>query len=71
MKNLALFYGAIAVALIAIAIDIYYALPGFPHILATHTYSPYPKHLALFSAIAVICIIAALVMRIRSKSVKG
>ena len=68
MKNVTLFYGAIAVALIAIVIDIYYALPGFPHVLATHTYGPYPKHLALFSAIAVVCIVAALVMRLRARS---
>lgn len=69
MKNLTLFYGAIAVALIAIAIDVYYALPGFPHILVTHTHGPYPKHLALFSAIAVICVVAALVMRLQARSI--
>jgi hypothetical protein len=69
MKNSALFYGAIAIALIAIAIDVYYVIPGITHILATNPdHGPYPKHLIVASAVAVVSVIAAFVIRIRSKS---
>ena len=65
MKNPALFYGAIVVAILAIIIAIYYIIPGMTHVLASGTGAHY-KHAAAFGAVAVICIIAALVNRPRS-----
>lgn len=65
-KYPAIFYGAIIVAVIAIAACIYYILPGYYHILATHDFtSPQYKHAILFGAIFVVCVIGALVTRPR------
>lgn len=69
MKKRVLFYIAIAIAVIALALDVYYVLPWFPHVLATNSdHGPYLKHLVLLSAIVVVCGIAAFVIRIRTKS---
>ncbi|HLI88502.1 MAG TPA: hypothetical protein VKV37_07415 [Ktedonobacteraceae bacterium] len=66
-KNPALFYGAIIIAIIAVLACVYYVLPGYNHILATHDFtSMQPKHALAFGAIAVLCIIVALVNRPRS-----
>lgn len=68
-KNPALFYGAIVVAVIALAICIYYVMPGYYHVLASHDFtSTQPKHAIAAAAIAVICILAALVTRPRSSA---
>ncbi len=64
-KNPSLFYGAIVVAVIAIALAIYYVIPNMTHVLASGTGAHY-KHAALFSAVAVICIIGALINRPKS-----
>ncbi len=58
----ALFYGAIVVAVIAIALAVYYAIPNMTHVLASGTGAHY-KHVALFGAVAVICIVGALINR--------
>ncbi len=65
MKNPTLFYGAIAVAIIAAVLAVYYLIPGVYHPL---TFSGLPtsahyKHAALFFVIAVIAIVGALVTR--------
>jgi hypothetical protein len=64
VKSPALFFGAIVVAVLAILGAIYYALPGYSHILVTH--DPMARHVThtiAFAALAVICVIAALVTR--------
>ncbi len=63
-KNPTVFYGAIIVAILAILGAIYYALPGYSHILVTH--DPLARHVThtiAFAALAIICIVAALVTR--------
>ena len=66
-KNPALFFGAIIVAIIALALSIYYIVPGPYHLLTTHDYtSSHPTHAVLFFAIAIVCVIAALVTRPKS-----
>lgn len=64
MKNPALFYGAIVVAIICVALAIYYVIPGIYHVATTS--DSHFKHMALFLAIAVVCVIAALVTRPKS-----
>jgi hypothetical protein len=67
MNRMIIFIAAIVVAILAIIASIYYATPGHYHILVTHDYtSGHPSHALLFGAIAVVCIIAALVMRPKS-----
>lgn len=68
VKNPALFYGAIVVAIIAVALAVYYLIPGVYHVL---TFSGDPtsahyKHAAACGAVAIICILAALVNRPKS-----
>lgn len=68
-KNPLVFYGAIVVAIIALALAIYYVIPGYDHLLVTHdSASMHPTHAAAFGGIAVICIIAALVTRPKSST---
>ena len=67
MKNPALFYGAIVVAVIALALSIYYIIPGIYHPLtSTPPYDSHPTHAIAFFALTVICVIAALVSRPKS-----
>ena len=71
MKNPALFYGAIGVAVISLALGIYYAIPGVYHVLTSGSHppmDPQPSHVLLFLGIAVVCVIAALVTRPKSKA---
>ncbi len=66
MKNPAVFFGAIVVAVIALILAIYYAVPGVNHVLVTDpaTATQFQlKHVVLFAAIFIVCIIAALVTR--------
>lgn len=65
MKNkLAIFFGAIVVAIICIALAVFYAIPGINHPLASDPVTAsHPKHVALFGALTVLCIIGALVTR--------
>ena len=59
-----IFIGAIIVAIICIALAVFYAIPGINHPLtsAPATASHW-KHVALFAALAVLCVIGALVTR--------
>ena len=65
MRSSSLFYAAIAVAVIAALIAVYYAIPLDTHILAASP-GPHYKHAGAFAALAVIAIIAALVTRPKS-----
>ncbi len=66
MKNPAVFFGAVVVAVISLVLAIYYAVPGVNHVLvsdpATATQFQL-KHVVLFGAILIVCVIAALVTR--------
>ena len=71
MKNPALFYGAIVIAVISLALGVYYAVPGVYHVLTSGAHPPMdsqPSHVLLFVGIAVVCVLAALVTRPRSKA---
>jgi hypothetical protein len=63
MKNPAVFFGAIAVAVIAILVAVYYLIPSIPHVLATPALGPHYKHATIFGVLAIIGIIGALVTR--------
>lgn len=67
-RNPALFYGAIVVAIIGILLCVFYLIPGVTHplVFSGDATSAHPKHALLFGAIAVLCIIAALINRPRS-----
>lgn len=69
MKNPAVFYGAIAVAVLALIGGIYYSVPGVYHVLTGGSHppmDPQPGHMLLFYGLCAICIIAALVTRPKS-----
>jgi hypothetical protein len=68
MNKRTLFSGAVVAAIILLALSVYYLVPGVYHPL---TFSGSPtesqlKHEVAFGALAVICIMAALVSRHRS-----
>lgn len=68
MNKRTLFYGAIVAAIILLALSVYYLVPGVYHPL-TFSGSPtesHLKHALAFGALAVTCIMAALVSRRRS-----
>jgi uncharacterized membrane protein len=68
-NNLALFCGAIIAALVCIGISVYYIIPGYNHLLVTHDFtSSHPTHAFAFFALAVICVVVALVTRPKSVS---
>jgi hypothetical protein len=63
-KNPGLFYGAIAVAIVALLITIYYIIPGVNHVLVSgNPTAVHIKHVFLFAVLTVLGIIAALVTR--------
>jgi len=63
-NNSAIFFGAIVVAIICVALAVFYAIPGINHPLVTGTATDsHWKHVALFAALTVLCIIGALVTR--------
>ncbi len=60
MKNPVLFYGAILVAVVALALAVYYIIPGIYHPLTTTPpLASHPTHAVAFFILAVICVIAA------------
>jgi len=64
LKNPAVFYGAIIVAVISLALAIYYVVPGINHVLVSgNPTAMHLKHVALFGVIAVLGVVAALVTR--------
>ena len=64
-NKLALFGGAIVVAVICLAISIYYIIPGYDHLFISGSVAnqSHPKHALAFFALAAICVILALVTR--------
>ncbi|HEY4033587.1 MAG TPA: hypothetical protein VGL94_06435 [Ktedonobacteraceae bacterium] len=63
-NNSSVFFGAIVVAIICIALAVFYATPGINHPLASApATASHWKHVALFAALTVLCIIGALVTR--------
>ena len=63
-KNPALFYGAIAVAIVALLLTIYYVIPGVNHVLVSiNPTAVHIKHVLLFAALTVLGVIGALVTR--------
>lgn len=62
-KNPALFIGAIVVAVLSIVIAIYYIVPLNSHILVSSIAGSHYKPALAFGALAVICIIVALIAR--------
>ncbi len=71
MNKMTLFFGAIAAAVVCIAIAIYYAIPHIHHVLTfgrTPADQPQMTHIALFAVLAIICVIAAMVTRPKAKT---
>jgi hypothetical protein len=66
MKSPVVFFGALAIAVVALALTIYYAIPGIHHVATFGTHPAneiQPAHIALFGVIAVLCVLAALIAR--------
>jgi hypothetical protein len=61
MKNPALFYGAILVAIVGVALGVFFLIPGVPHVITDS--GQHIKHAILFFGLGVIGIIGALVTR--------
>jgi len=65
MKNKsAIFSSAIIIAIICVALAIFYAIPGINHpLVSENATSSHWKHVALFAALTIFCVIGALVTR--------
>ena len=66
MDRTILFGVALIVAVCSLLLAIYYALPGVSHVLVSGSHppqDPQPAHIALFSVLAVLGLILALVNR--------
>ena len=61
MKNPAIFYGGIVLAIVGIALGIFFLIPGINHVIADS--NMHVKHAVLFFGLAVIGILGALVAR--------
>lgn len=71
MNKTVLFLGAIAAAVVCVLVAVYYAIPGYHHVLTFGTHPAnemQPTHVALFAVLAVICVVAALVTRPKAKA---
>jgi hypothetical protein len=68
-NNSALFFGAIVIAIICIALAAFYAIPGIYHpLVSDRPLGSHIKHVALFGALTVLSIIGALVTRPKSSA---
>jgi hypothetical protein len=64
MKNPALFYGAIALAIVGIALGVFFLIPNIPHVITdSHVHI---KHGILFFGLGIVGILGALVTRPRA-----
>jgi hypothetical protein len=61
LKNPALFYGGIIVAILGIALGIFFLVPNIPHIIASS--ASHSKHAIACFAIAILAILVTLVNR--------
>ena len=61
MKNPAIFYGGIVLAIVGIALGVFFLIPGINHFIADN--NMHIKHALLSFGLAVIGIIGALVTR--------
>ncbi len=67
MNKRTLFYGAIVVAVVALALAVYYIIPGIYHPLTTTPpLASHPTHAVAFFILAIISVVAALVTRPKS-----
>ena len=67
MNRSVIFYAALGAAVIALALAVYYIIPGYTHILVSSDPTKgHIKHALAFGAVAVVCVIAALVTRPKS-----
>lgn len=64
MKNSTLFFGGILIAIIGIALGVFFLIPGVPHIIADS--GQHIKHAIAFFGLAVIGILAAVMSRPRA-----
>lgn len=64
MKNSTLFFGGILIAIIGIALGVFFLIPGVPHIIADS--GQHIKHAIVFFVLAVIGILAAVMSRPRA-----
>ncbi|GHO98067.1 hypothetical protein KSF_081150 [Reticulibacter mediterranei] len=67
-KGSALFYGAVAITVVALLFCVYYIIPGIYHIPVPAYAEPtkvHYKYIAVFGGIAVLGIIGALLVRLR------
>jgi hypothetical protein len=62
-NNSSIFIGAIVVAIICIALAVFYAIPGNHPLTSANATASHWKHVALFAVLAVLCVIGALVTR--------
>jgi hypothetical protein len=61
MKNPAVFYGGIALAIVGIVLGVFFLIPGINHIIADS--NMHIKHAILFFGLAIIGILGMLVAR--------
>ena len=61
--NPTVFIGALVIALLSIALAIYYIVPLNSHILVSGTAGSHYKPALVFGALAILCIIVALITR--------
>lgn len=61
MKNPAIFYGAILLTVVGIALGVFFLIPGIPHIITDS--SMHIKHAILSFGLGVVGVIGALVTR--------
>ena len=68
MKNPALFYLAILVAIISVALGVFFLVPNINHIITTS--QTHVKHALAFFGLAVVCILIALVNRPKASAAR-
>jgi ABC-type thiamin/hydroxymethylpyrimidine transport system permease subunit len=69
MNRTTFFFGSVIIAVIALVLAVYYALPGVYHVLVSGSHpplDPQPAHVALFGVITILAVLAALVNRPKS-----
>lgn len=65
-KNSMLFFASLAIAIITFIACLYYAIPGYYHVLVSHDpLAGHPTHAIAFAALCIGSVIAALVNRPR------